>query len=418
MAFLIYDPERLRRLAASLDDLSRQLETLRWLGSDGDVACLVDRAGDHCRRAVEMVETSVGAIDITDTEIESEWRHAEHPVVRDLVIRYRHWVTQSPNWWAQATRGSTRSDELLGTFQSSAHEYSGQLIDSMTDLEALVLGTGDLSTIESLWLRATSPSTTPIGLAGQRIRRLLDVIFEERTWEHGIVTGAIDPVERARRNLRLRAMASRIAAPWQLFFTGRASLWGWSAELGARRLHQLSELDEAADTLRRGLSFAVRSSLTDLPEDSTARRERIDEVARSVGANLEVHRMSEIRRAEDRGDFDTLREVLGALSIDGPWPLSLLVDAGAKWMGDFFDTTDARIRTATLDSLAHREVLASIAVTMVWTAALERSGTTRRRSRRGTAIPFGLAEELRYTYQAFDNASGRGQVLAQLSPRK
>ena len=135
--------------------------------------------------------------------------------------------------------------------------------------------------------------------------------------------------------------------------------------------------------------------------------------------------MSEIDRVHSSG-IDTLHTILGALSFDGPWPFSLLVDAGADWLTAFLDTTDDRLRRATLESLTQRQILASIAVFAVLTSAVSRARVSTERSNRAgptvssnsstsSVVPANLLAELRFTYQSIDNAAGRGQTLAQLT---
>ncbi len=420
MGFLTFDPNRVLLLGRSLRDLSERLDAHSLEGANDDVTRLVRAARQLVDEQISRVETSLGVIQSMDerprrTCVSIDW----------AISSYSTWANEARHWWTQATtRTSTRSDEILREFEcANDPQAAGRLIDSLPNLELLILGTADLSLVESVWKAATDPSATSPFVAGMRIGRLLDVIFDEREWERGLATGSIDPVERARRNVELRQLAARISAPWQLYFSRTDAPWSWSGAQGSRRLHQLSELESASDTLVQGLGRALQLSLDGLPDDPSTRLGLIDSVAGAVGTSLEVRRMSEADRARATSDLDTLRNILGALSLDGPWPISLIVDAGARWVGDYFDTSDARLRQATLESLVQREIFASLAVLAVFTAAIKRAHPQHRdespagmRAPKQTAAD--LAAELRYTYQSIDNAAGRGLSLAQLtSPR-
>jgi hypothetical protein len=258
-------------------------------------------------------------------------------------------------------------------------------------------------------------------VALRRIHRLLDVVYDERPWERGLATGSIDPVERSRRERRLHEIAARVVAPWQLEVSRPNGEQTRSIAEGAQRLHQLSRSESGADILLAGLPRAVLISLSDLPLDPVERVQRIDSVAHAIGTSLEIRRMSEVERAESTSDLDTFRQIIESLAIDGPWPISLVVEAGADWVDEYLDTSDERIRQATMDTLTQRQVLASIAVVAVASSVMshvQRNHQARNDIRSGRpvmSIPGGLAAELRHTYQAIDNAAGRGSSLAQLT---
>jgi hypothetical protein len=192
-----------------------------------------------------------------------------------------------------------------------------------------------------------------------------------------------------------------------------------SIDEGAHRLHEISRSSSAADILVAGLPGAVRYSLSNLPLDPHERLQRIDSVAHAIGTSLEIRRLSEVDRAEATSDLDTFRRVIESLAIDGPWPISLVVEAGADWVDHYLDTSDERIRQATVDNLTQRQVLASVAVVAVASSALSRQHRHERRSapfqKEQASIPGGLAAELRHTYQSIDNAAARGASLAQLT---
>lgn len=416
MGFLTFDPVRVALLRRALLEVAQRFEsTSRFSTSDemtGEVSDLLNVCHDLLRLQITRVEESLGNIEPIGVR-----PPISCGTVDEAVHLYSNWSRETRHWWTLATtRNSTPSDDILRRFGCNDDPLrAGDLIDSLSRVELLTLGTADLSLVEIVWSRATDPSTTPPLVAGTRISRLLEVVFEKRPWERGVAGGSIDSATRTQRDIQLRELVARVVAPWQLHFTRPDSLWSWSGVDGTRRLHQLSELASASDALMLGLARALRFSLSNLPDDPSERLSHIDSVARAVGTSLEIRRMSLVDRAGTASDLDTLRSVIGALSLDGPWPVSMIVEAGARWVGDYFDTSDVRVRQATLESLGHREILASLAVLTVFTSAIERMTTPNSRRRTADAKSrVTLSTELRHTYQSIDNAASRGQSLAQL----
>lgn len=427
MGLLTVDPDRLRLLARALDELAERIDAVRIVAMPDEIARLVQSAREIVRVQQERVDLSLSHLEQTP-RTQPCWS------IADLVRQYSNWVgeidatfpvrpsTRPDHWWTRATTDdSTRSDDILRSLDCSPdHHRAGMLIDSLEGIEVLVLGTSDLTLVEDLWTRATDPATTPPVLALERILRLLDVIYGARPWERGLATGSIDPAERARRERVLQDLAARIVAPWQLELTRPNGEHSRTISETARLLHHMSRSESAADLLLAGLPRAVMQSLSDLPLDPGERLQRIDSVAHAIGTSLEIRRMSEVDRAESSSDLDTLRNVVESLAIDGPWPISLVVGAGADWVDEYLDTSDERIRQSTLDNLQQRQVLASIAVVAVMSSVMSNMRKTHghradARSETTMSIPGGLASELRHTYQAIDNAAGRGQSLAQLT---
>lgn len=412
MGLLTFDPDRVSMLSRALTDVSERIDTCLRMS-------LPDEIADDLRHARGICELQLDRVGDALRDIAAGRLKGAIPCwhVDSLVRHFEIWADETEHWWTLATtKDSTRADDIVRTLEcNSDPRRSGDLIDSLEHLQYLVFGTVDLARLETIWQEATDPMTTPSAIALGRIRRLLDVVFDGRPWERGIASGPIDSAQRNKRESEIHAMAARIVAPWQIEIL--VPTYGSTYEMeGVMRLHRMSELRAAADALMIGLPDAVRRSLTVLPDDAHDRRLHIDAVARAIGTVLEVHRLSDIERSEERSGFDTLRSILATLSLDGPWPISILVDAGARWIGDYLDSSEAGIRTATMETLVQREVLATIAVLSVWNAALARSrrATSQSNSTRAQP-PADLAPELQYTYQAIDNAAGRGQALAQIT---
>jgi hypothetical protein len=426
MGLLRFDPDRLLLLDRSIEETVERLDGLLDAPMTDEIARRVRSARDlaraqqvrlaHARSEIGRRSDAPSCPSIaTLAQQFSTWIDSSHHSIPGLP------VSQSDHWWVRATTDeSTQSDELLRRLGCDADpRRAGILIDSLEELETLVFGTSDLRLVEDVWIRATDPLTTPPSIALQRIHRLLDIVYDDRPWEEGLATGSIDPVERSRRERQLRELTARIIAPWQLEMSRPDGERSRSIAEGAHRLHEISRSNSAADILLAGLPRAVMYSLSNLPLDPDERVQRIDSVAHAIGTSLEIRRMSEVDRAESSSDLDTFRRVVESLAIDGPWPISLVVEAGADWVDEYLDTTDERIRQATLDNLTQRQVLASIAVVAVATSVMSRQPHRNRNEtdarKPAIRIPGGLAAELRHTYQAIDNAAGRGSSFAQLT---
>jgi len=431
MGFLRFDPDRLLLLDRALDETAEQLESLRHVPVNDEIARLIRSAHDLTRMQQMRVSHVLSQLGQHSNSLSC-------PTIDELVEQFSVWVdssrspvpglpeSQSDHWWIRATTDdSTRSDHLLRRLAcDNDSRRAGLLIDSLTEIAVLILGTSDVQLVEDLWIRATDPETTPRRVALERIHRFLDVVYGDRHWEQGLATGSIDPVERSRRERRLHELAARVVAPWQLELSRPGGGQQRSIAEGARRLHEISRSDSAADILLAGLPRAVMHSLSDLPLDSDDRIQRIDSVAHAIGSSLEIRRMSEVDRAESSSDLDTFRRVIESLAIDGPWPISLVIEAGADWVDEYLDTSDERIRQATVENLSQRRLLASIAAVTVASSAMSGYRPSRqdrndvRPHTRMIPVPGGLAAELRHTYQAIDNAAGRGSNFAQLTARR
>lgn len=431
MGPLTFDPGRLLLLDRAVDEIGKRLDGLIHAPMTDEISRCVRSARDLARVQQMRLADALSHIDRNSDVLTC-------PTITDLAHHYSTWVdsshvslpglpvSESDHWWIRATTDdSTRSDDLLRRLDCDTDpRRAGLLIDSLDEIAVLVFGTSDLRLVENVWIRATDPRTTHPTIALERIHRLLDVVYDNRPWEQGLATGSIDPVERARRESQLREISARIVAPWQLELIRPDEEQSRSVAEGAHRLHEISRSNSAADILLAGLPRAVMHSLSDLPLDPDERVQRIDSVAHAIGTSLEIRRMAEVERAESSSDLDTFRRVVESLAIDGPWPISLAVEAGADWLDEYLDTSDERIRQATLDNLTQRQILASVAVVAVASSAVSRvrqphpNRSDSRTHRPVISIPGGLAAELRHTYQAIDNAAGRGASFAQLTSTK
>lgn len=422
MTLLSFDTERLGLLRRALAELASGLERAVHFES----ATHECEAGDLVRRARSMCVQLCGLVEASLADIASSSYVCTLEPVADMAHRLDAWTRSNPRWWTGATHDRpTMADSVLhSTMCSPTLDESsgngvraGDLIDGLVSIEALVFGAADLVLVEELWRTATDPMTTSPHLAGQRIRRLLDVVFDRRPWERRLPGGSIDPVGRSERERHLRLMVARLVAPWQSYFTGLAREWGWSPVEGARRLHQIARLDSASEELERGLAPSVFRLLSDLPANDSERSRLIDDVALSIGAALEIGQLATIDRGgTQRPDLQAAHTILSGISTRTPWPLSLALDAGSAWLNDYFDSTDDIVRRAILHSVTSRELLAAVAMAAVWTSYQRRSQRSSRYTRLDDdVVERAVVDEMRSTYQAISNAATRGQVVAQLA---
>lgn len=386
MTVLAFDPERLWALHRSLEDLDAALVALRREFVD---AVGLDREIDICRLH----------------------RHRVRAVLRsDLAnsppSRIETWVDTHRSWWAKATRDpATAVDAVLSDVLHDPGA-AGALVDDLESIAPLVYGTHDIDLVRAFWTVVTDPRTTPPAVAGRRIRRLLDTVLGEHHWSRGVSSSSIDPVVRTRIEIAAIDMLGRIVAPWQMYFSGRAAAWSWTAEVGIGWLRAATRSAAAAADLARGLGPSVVGSLSDLPEDETLRRRRIDEVAFGIGASLALLQEAGIDDAgRDRSSWRTFDRLVEYLPVDAPWPVSIVVDRGASWLDDRMHRRppdDVSIRR--IAALTGHQVLAGVAVLTIWKSYWSRPDVRQDPARRD--------RELRHTYDSIDSPAARGRITA------
>lgn len=386
MTVLAFDPERLWALCRSLGDLEAGLVALRHGYVDTE---FLDReiaiCRTHRRRILAVLRSDLA--NAASTRIET-------------------WVDTHPSWWAKATHGSTTEIDAVLAAMLHDPQAAGALVDDLDSLAPLVYGTCDSELVRAFWSLVTDPRTTSPTEAGRRIRRLLDIVLGDHSWSRGVSRSSIDPPVRTRIETAAVDMLGGIVAPWQLYFSGRAAVWSWTAEAGIGWLRAVTGSAVAAADLARGLGPSVVRSLSDLPDVETDRRQRIDEVAFGIGASLALLQDAGIDDAgRDRSSWHTFDHLVEYLPVNAPWPMSILVDRGASWLDDRVHRggrDDVAIRR--LAALTGQQVLAGVAVLTVWRSYWSRPG--------GQRDPIRRDRELRHTYDAIDSPSARGRITA------
>lgn len=386
MTVLAFDPERLWALCRSLEDLDADLVALRHTFLDTE---FLDREIATCRAHRRRIETVLRS-DLAD----SPASHIET------------WVDTHPSWWAKATHGSPTDVDVVLTALIHDPRAAGALVDDLDSIAPLIYGTHDTDLVRSFWTLVTDPRTTAPAVARRRIERLLHTVLGDHSWSREVSRSSIDPIVRTRIETAAVDMLGGIIAPWQMYFSGRAATWSWTAEVGIGWLRAVTASAEAAADLARGLGPSVVRSLSDLPDDEVERRRRIDEVAFGVGASLALLQEAGIDDAgRDRSSWRTFDQLVEYLPVGAPWPASIVVDRGATWLDDRVrrrlhdDVTSRR-----LAALTGHQVLAGVAVLTIW-----RSYWSRPEAQQD---PIGRDRELRHTYDSIDSAAARGRIAA------
>jgi hypothetical protein len=322
------------------------------------------------------------------------------------------WVTHHPGWWSDATHGETTEIDILIAKVAGDPLDAGRLIDSTSFLAPLIYGCHDTEVVRKLWLSATDPRTTSVTAAGQRITRLVEEVFGDHEWRDGIAPTWVDIHELKQIRQKIRDLLGEVVAPWQLQFTGLAHEWRWSAETGIHYLKKIAEVENAAASVSQGLGPALYRNLSDLPDDSSDRLQRINSIAFAVGASTELLRNSKVRQADmDSDHLSTLLTIPTLLSLKLPWPTSLLIGKSNSYVVNLLDRTPEVRVTSAMHMLQHRSALASIAFMAVFNSAL----TSGRMNESNVQPSPGVQLELQHTVDMIDNPTARGQVLADLS---
>lgn len=399
MTLLAVDRERLWALYRRLDDLEAALVRIR--------------------RAASVIEPSTNRA-VTDFHILDEARSLcirhrarlrqvlESDVLREsgphtASRRLESWVATNPSWWAKATHGDRTDIDLVLESVRRDPGMAGSLADRSDFVAPLLYGTHDTEAVRRFWKAVTDPTTTPPEVAGRRIRSLLETVFGDHSWSEGPSLTSIDPVERHRIEIAVGDMLGDIVAPWQFAFSGQAALWSWSPDEGVAWLRRVTEARQAATDLSRGLGPAVVAALSDLPEDSRARRRIIDEVAVGIGASLQVLQNAGVDDAgRDDSSWRSFDHLVEIVPVNAPWPVSLLLDRGATWLDDRLAD-----RTPSIDpgvALTGHQVLAGLAVFTIWRSYWSHPSASR--------SPEEQNRELQHTYDAIDSPAVRGRIIA------
>lgn len=386
MTVLAFDPERLWALCRSLEDLEADLVALHHQCVDAEFLNReIALCRSHHRRILAVLRSDL----------------ADSPASRIAT-----WVDTHPSWWAKATHGASTDVDAVLAAVIHDRRAAGALVDDLDSIAPLIYGTHDTDLVRAFWTTVTDPRTTAPALAGRRIQRLLETVLGDHPWSREVSRSSIDPIVRSRIETAAVDMLGGIAAPWQLYFSGRAAAWSWTTEVGIGWLRAVTSSAVAAADLARGLGPSVVRSLSDLPNDDIERRRRIDEVAFGIGASLTLLQDAGIDDAgRDRSSWRTFDQLVEYLPVNAPWPVSIVVNRGATWLDDQVhrDGHDD-VATRRLASLTGHQVLAGVAVLTIWRSYWSRPT--------GLHDPARRDRELRHAYDAIDSPSVRGRIAA------
>jgi len=287
--FLGVDPDRVRALRATLDDLDLRLARLESATRSEGAAPIVDATREirsllhECRDAVLDVARSwfVGTM---------------------AAIAVDAWSRPESGWWIDRLgHDATTADTVLRRLRGDPVAID-VFASRIHDVAALTWGGIDGEATLAFWLEATDPDRVDEATAGRLIRALVDVHLGEHYWRGGITTATVEDPGMYERERRVRDWLGSIVGPWQLHFTGLASRWDWTPEQGGAALRAILDDADAAASVTESLPRAVERSLRDLPPDRSERRALVDAVAFGIGASGELLGRAAVERSFARSD--------------------------------------------------------------------------------------------------------------------
>jgi len=410
MTRLACNPERLALLARRIHIAQGEISLQLRLAEIGDLAMPEIRS--LLQRAVSLLESQEERVRRILNSSFLNLSESYSLMFNSSAYLLNRWVTHHPGWWSDATHGETTEIDILVAKVAENPLDAGRLIDSTSFLAPLIYGCHDTEVVRKLWLSATDPRTTSVTAAGQRITRLVEEVFGDHEWRDGIAPTWVDIHELKQIRQKIRDLLGEVVAPWQLQFTGLAHEWRWSAETGIHYLKKIAEVENAAASVSQGLGPALYRNLSDLPDDSSDRLQRINSIAFAVGASTELLRNSKVRQADmDSDHLSTLLTIPTLLSLKLPWPTSLLIGKSNSYVVNLLDRTPEVRVTSAMHMLQHRSALASIAFMAVFNSAL----TSGRMNESNVQPSPDVQLELQHTVDMIDNPTAHGQVLADLS---
>ena len=410
MTRLACNPERLALLARRIHIAQGEISLQLRLAEIGDLAMPEIRS--LLQRAVSLLESQEERVRRILNSSFLNLSDSYSLTFNSTAYLLNRWVTHHPGWWSDATHGETTEIDILVAKVAENPLDAGRLIDSTSFLAPLIYGSHDTEVVRKLWLSATDPRTTSVTAAGQRITRLVEEVFGDHEWRDGIAPTWVDIHELKQIRQKIRDLLGEVVAPWQLQFTGLAHEWRWSAETGIHYLKKIAEVENAAASVSQGLAPALYRNLSDLPDDSSDRLQRINSIAFAVGASTELLRNSKVRQADmDSDHLSTLLTIPTLLSLKLPWPTSLLIGKSNSYVVNLLDRTPEVRVTSAMHMLQHRSALASIAFMAVFNSAL----TSGRMNESNVQPSPDVQLELQHAVDMIDNPTAHGQVLADLS---
>ncbi|MFM8562572.1 MAG: hypothetical protein ACKOCE_01605 [Acidimicrobiia bacterium] len=298
-----------------------------------------------------------------------------------LIALVDGWIAD-PKWWARSTtRATTPIDDVwraVGHDTVSLDALMNRSIDvrDIRRLQGLLFGAADFTTVRAALIESVDPTRIEPHQARARIEALATAIFVE-PGDRPVFANARVDVERLRqRRSELRALLGELCAPWQMYFTGLAEIWGGDSTTGLALLRRVASDARAASALAAALPAAVSAAFRDLPADHLSRLRRIDDIAFSIGATTRVLEVAKIEESIDKAERREFALGLPSyLPLGLSWTASLTIGAASALIGDRLDDSDdvrdaaatsERELRARLADIAARDVLRSaIAVGLV-----------------------------------------------------
>ena len=410
MSQLSCNPQRLALLVRSIRQIQDEVTLHIRITEIGNLA--IPEVHSRLRQTMTMLELLENRIKrILNSSFFDISESSELKFNSDALF-IRRWVIQHPEWWSDATHGEPTN---LENFLSRISEHPlecGRLIDASNFVAPLIYSVHDPSIIRRLWLSATDPRTTSVVTAGQRLRKLVEEVFGDQQWRHGIAPSWVDIHEQSRIYREIQTILGEVIAPWQLQFTGLTTDWKWSADERMSYLKKVADSEVAAASLSQGLGSALFRNISELPDDPHLRRARIDSIAFAVSTSTEVLRNAKVQQAQmDTDHLATMLAIPTILPLKLPWPSSLMIGQVTTGLVQRIDTTEGVNVSSAIEQIRHHEALAAIGLMGVWQAAI----TSGRIESPVDEPPPDLQLEMQHTLDVLDNPGMRGQAFAEIS---
>jgi hypothetical protein len=221
----------------------------------------------------------------------------------------RSWVVDDPAWYLDAPGHELSVADLVLGAVLAEPIAAISLFDAMSDrLDVLLFGANDPAAGRRLVAAVTDPGHATVNDAGRRLRAVVELMQADPIRAcPDLTTVALElrliapvGIDAVAREREIRAWLGSVVAPWQPWFTGAATEWGWQATDGLRALVFVADDDASAAALGDGLGPALARLVATAPSQGPGMRAAIDAAAFTSGAVAEILRDAEVDDLAER----------------------------------------------------------------------------------------------------------------------
>lgn len=321
--------------------------------------------------------------------------------VGDAVLR--SWIAGEMPWYLDAPLTELNVVDLVLGAVLADPVAAAAFFDATADrLDVVLFGANDPEPGRRLVAIVTDPATTTVADAGRRLRRVIElmrpnaILVSSDLRTVAIELRAFSPVgiDAIVRQLEIRSWLGSVAAPWQPWFAGTATEWGWSSTEGIDALVFIAGDATSAGALGEEMGASLARLVAAAPSGEQARGGAVDAAAFTAGAVAEVLRDAELDDlAERRALWGLVGSGLGlaaaagtrALTAPLPPPVPMLAQAAVGLgLGAAIDAVDGDARSEA-HRAARRELARRVATAHLLVGVLVEC------ARRDGRLPTGLA---------------------------